>query len=423
MTGKTSKGFITLFFIILITALLLPAGYRNRSRYRVQTHDGLPLLWELSLPDSVAPCPALLFLHGNRANLRNYELYRHAALQNGMAFASYDARGHGGSGGTNIGSQEQRTRDAECILDQLLSNPRINPQRITISGHSMGANTSYRVGFSRSEPESITTVAGKFYPRKNQRLKNNLLVMTGADDPLVPPKWPQRVADAEHGSHVERDKLYGSFADKTAMELYIAPNANHATECFSRPLADKLISWALQSKSTSPVSPVTQWGLLRLGMVFTAWLILLALLKQLASGPRRLLLLVLLTWLLMQLSICRDFYYLGPHTTKLSQYVILLAFALPAVLFGSLLSKGLPRWLPIGDLLSLSILFGSAIGLTLHLSGEMCMFWRESAVPFAAGLLILNLLIGLFRYKAWESITATALFFCLLYPAIFPAFH
>lgn len=89
-----------------------------------------------------APFPAVLFVHGSRAQHRGAARFEALALcREGVAALIYDKRGVGESSGDWRGSSfDDLAADAAAGLDWLAARPEIDASRIGIYGHSQGGS-------------------------------------------------------------------------------------------------------------------------------------------------------------------------------------------------------------------------------------------------------------------------------------------
>jgi hypothetical protein len=168
----------------------------NQTEISFHHHKNV-LAGTLSFPMTGGPHPAVVMLHGSGPADRNSDHYfpaiRDYFVSQGLAVLCYDKPGVGGSTGDwQQLSFEDRANEALAAIDYLQQNPKINPQKIGLWGHSQGgwivflaASKSADVAFviSNSGPgvslieqdkyglEQVNRAAGKSDETINQALK------------------------------------------------------------------------------------------------------------------------------------------------------------------------------------------------------------------------------------------------------------
>ena len=91
---------------------------------------------ELILPEGKSPFPGAVLCHGLGADHRSMRPSALRLARHGIATLSFDFRGHGKSEGLVDGNE---AKDVIAALERLFHHPKIDPQRIALVGHSMGA--------------------------------------------------------------------------------------------------------------------------------------------------------------------------------------------------------------------------------------------------------------------------------------------
>ena len=122
----------------------------------VTTDDGVRLVGELVVPEVAGSTPAALVLNGSGPLDRNSNMPEQvldiantiasALAEHGVASFRFDKRGVGESGGDYLTTGfERETDDAAAALAVLRGDPRIDPERVSVIGHSAGANIGVRL--------------------------------------------------------------------------------------------------------------------------------------------------------------------------------------------------------------------------------------------------------------------------------------
>jgi uncharacterized protein len=117
-----------------------PAGAAFEQRDITFRNGDITLAGTLLLPRGQGRVPAVVFLHGSGAEGRWASRYLAAQIaSHGIASLIFDKRGVGGSSGDwRAAGPDELSADAIAAVARLLDEPRIDPKRIGIHGHSQG---------------------------------------------------------------------------------------------------------------------------------------------------------------------------------------------------------------------------------------------------------------------------------------------
>ena len=127
--------------------------------------DGTRLAGTLTLPSAPGLVAGALLLSGSGpldrdSNMPQQRLDVAAALAaalaaHGVASLRFDKRGVGASGGEYLSAGFQReTADAGAALAALRGSPSIDPERVAIAGHSVGATIAIRLAAAAAHPRT-----------------------------------------------------------------------------------------------------------------------------------------------------------------------------------------------------------------------------------------------------------------------------
>jgi pimeloyl-ACP methyl ester carboxylesterase len=156
--------------------------------------DGIDLAGTLTLPRGPGPFPAVVLVTGSGPQDRDETLFDHKPFaviadrlsRAGIAVLRYDDRGVGGSGGNpETATTADLARDALAASLHLAADPRIDPARIGIVGHSEGAAIAALVANERRETACLVLLAGAGVDGEQVLLSQGALVLRaeGLADP------------------------------------------------------------------------------------------------------------------------------------------------------------------------------------------------------------------------------------------------
>lgn len=146
-----------------------PLSYTSEDVMFNNSKFDINLAGTLTIPTGTPPFPAVIMITGSGAQNRDEELLGHKPFliisdwltRNGIAVLRYDDRGVGKSQGNyaNATSADLAT-DAEAALIFLKNNPKINPKKIGLIGHSEGGLIAPIVAASNQDIAFIVSLAG-----------------------------------------------------------------------------------------------------------------------------------------------------------------------------------------------------------------------------------------------------------------------
>ena len=131
-----------------------------------------PLKGMLTLPDGDGPFPAVVLVHGSGSSNMDEKLYRltpfrdlaEGLARDGVASIRYDKRSfaHGFKmvRQGNITVRQETIEDALLATQMLRSDSRIDPDRIFLIGHSMGAMLAPRIHAEGGDYRGLVLMAG-----------------------------------------------------------------------------------------------------------------------------------------------------------------------------------------------------------------------------------------------------------------------
>ena len=131
-----------------------------------------PLKGILTLPDTATPCPAVVFVHGSGSSnmdekvmkLTPFKDLAEGLVKHGIASVRYNKRSYAHAFKVlrekNLTVREETIEDAILAAELLRQDPRIDPERIFIVGHSMGAMLAPRIDAEGGNFKGLILMAG-----------------------------------------------------------------------------------------------------------------------------------------------------------------------------------------------------------------------------------------------------------------------
>ena len=195
---------ILVAFILVTAAVLLPwlvhrayraprvpergtpadVGLPYRAVHIPTTNGKRLFAWLVPPPDSVGKAPAVALMHGwggNAGHMLPFASLFHSA---GYAVLLLDARNHGSSDADGFSSMPRFAEDLEHGLDWLARQPGIDPGRLVLLGHSVGAGAALLVASRRHDLAAVVSVAAFAHPADLMRRQ-----MRSHHIPYLPIGW------------------------------------------------------------------------------------------------------------------------------------------------------------------------------------------------------------------------------------------
>ena len=189
-----------------------------------------PLNGLLTLPDRPGPSPAVVMVHGSGASnmdekvmkLTPFKDLAEGLANHGVASLRYDKRTFAHARKT---AKLSPTVEAETIEDALLAisllkkDPRIDPARVFLLGHSMGAMLAPRIDAEGGDVKGLVLMAGTPYRLEEVVLRQ--LKQSGGGNPIL-----RRIIGVEYRIFAKKfDGLY-QMSDEEAKKKKFAGSLN-----------------------------------------------------------------------------------------------------------------------------------------------------------------------------------------------------
>jgi len=241
---------------------------------RIPTENDKHLFaWFIPLPEDSGSGPAVAVMHGWGSNAGHMLPFASLLHNQGYAVLLLDARNHGQSDTDGYSSMPRFAEDLEHALDWMRQQPRINPRRVFLLGHSIGAAAVLLLASRRQDLAGVVSISAFAHPVEVMRRQ-----MQSHHIPYVPIGWLvlryiQRIIKADFDDiapcntirritcpvllvHGEKDKvvppadaqkIYTHRPDDR-VELLLLPKAGHDSRRAITSHGEKLIAF-LQQKT------------------------------------------------------------------------------------------------------------------------------------------------------------------------------
>lgn len=124
--------------------------------------------WFVPVP-GVSKTPAVLVMHGWGANASMMLPSAAPLVGAGLAVLLLDARCHGASGDEAFSSLPRFAQDIEAGLDWLAGQPEVDPDRLAVIGHSVGAGAALLSATRRHDIRAVVSISAFAHPYEVMR--------------------------------------------------------------------------------------------------------------------------------------------------------------------------------------------------------------------------------------------------------------
>ena len=195
-------------------------------------------------PDAERPA-AVVLVHGFIADRQTMSALARRIAENGYAVLAIDVGGHGENrnpfkDGFNAGALRQDVKNA---VDFLREDDQVDGSRIVVMGHSMGAGATLDYATHDPNLKGAVMISGGWWLGP-ERPKNALFIFA-EHDPVEPIQQTSSAIAAHLAGvpKVEPGKLYGNFANGSAVEAVRIPGVDHAGIIYSTDAATTIVKW------------------------------------------------------------------------------------------------------------------------------------------------------------------------------------
>ena len=363
-------------------------GYVEVSNVFYTNYNGIPIRAKLFKPRHAAkdrPLPGVVYIHGYQNNRETGDAYCIELARRGIVVLNIDAIGRGNSGlpGDMNRPDFDFTYGGKSSLAYLRSLPFVNAGATGMMGHSLGAETAYRIALKDHAVRALVITGFAYTLDASATLPHNMLMIIGKWDEFRDRMTGTRDIEKEWMHSPQTQKAipfpdprpgvtYGDFSKGTARRVVI-PRTVHVQESHNaRAIAEALV-WmrkALEPPGNLWIDAGNQiWHI-------KEWATLIGMLAGLAS-------LLPLATILLGTPLFRSLQDRGPHHYTCSGRSF----------FKLVLLNGIIMWLYLPIIL---VLFAVHIYVT-PIDGAFPMMMVNGIVGWFVGINI----IGLILFRFW----------------------
>ena len=150
----------------------------------LETENGKRLFGWYIPPPSEEKAPAIAIIHGWGGNSGQMLAFAPLLHDAGFALLFVDARNHGRSDSDSFSSMPRFAEDLERGVEWLKKNPEVDPDRVSVLGHSVGAAASLLLASRRKDLVGVVAIASFAHPEELMRRQ-----MAAHHIPYIPIGW------------------------------------------------------------------------------------------------------------------------------------------------------------------------------------------------------------------------------------------
>lgn len=257
---------------ILIGAVILAAqvqknfGKVDVSNVQYTNFNGILIRAKLLKPVDASPAgrmPGIVYIHGYQNNRETSDAYCIELARRGFVVLEIDAIGRGNSGipGELKNPDFDATYGGKSSLAHLKSLPFVDPDRIGLMGHSLGAEMAYAIAVVDPSVAGVVISGFAYKDKASPTMPRNMLMifgkydefrkrMTGTND--FEREWmsTERTRRVFPVANPKLGQTYGDFTAGTARRVFM-PRITHLHTSHSSEAIAEALDWMKQSLSPS----------------------------------------------------------------------------------------------------------------------------------------------------------------------------
>jgi pimeloyl-ACP methyl ester carboxylesterase len=229
------------------------------------------------------PMPGIVYIHGYQNNRETGDAYCIELARRGFVVLNIDAIGRGNSGDPNDPGDPDfdASYGGRTSLARLRSLPFVDPHAVGLMGHSLGAETAYKLALDDPTVKALVITGFAYTGDASQDLPRNMLMIIGKWDEFRKRMTGTRDIEREWMASPRTRKVipvpdpglgvtYGDFQKGTARRV-VVPRVTHVQESHSRVAIAEALAWMRQALDPPParwidaddqIWPVKEWATL-----------------------------------------------------------------------------------------------------------------------------------------------------------------
>jgi dienelactone hydrolase len=192
--------------------------------------------------------PVVVLAHGRGGNARGMSSLARRIARAGYGVVSFDFHGHGEHPerlqGMLPGTRESALRaDVDAALLLARTEPRFDPERVALAGHSMGGSAAMDTASFDPAIVSVVAISGSQHWNGPYAPANLLLIWASGDPMTLRREAEKLAAERAQLQQVVLDRLYGDPARGSAVKASEVDGTNHVSIVYSADAAERIVAW------------------------------------------------------------------------------------------------------------------------------------------------------------------------------------
>ena len=189
--------------------------------------------------------PAVVLVHGFSSDRVNSSALARRIAQNGYGVLAIDVRGHGENRNSFLESKSDDglREDVKNAVEFLRNSSLVDGSRIVVMGHSMGAGATLDYATHDPSIKGSVMISGGFNLDGPERPRNTLFIFAQNDPGFIKESSTLIGGHLAGVDKLELGKVYGDFANGTAVEAIQINGVNHVTIIWSPDAAPSIVRW------------------------------------------------------------------------------------------------------------------------------------------------------------------------------------